>query len=170
MVKIELKPVLAAERDTFKALARSIWLPTFRSYFNPDELLALFEGMYEDQALDAIFDSPEYELFFLHCPELGHSPVGYLGVEWEPDALRLDKLYIRTDLRGSGIGTQVMDTLTGWARQKQLNTIVLRVNIANSSAIAFYKRHGFSVSRMERIPGPDGYVYHDYWMTKQMDF
>lgn len=170
MVKVELKPVLAEDRDAFKALAEAIWLPNFQSYFKPDELLALFEGMYGDQALDAIFDSPQYELFFLHCPELAHSPVGYLGIEWEPDALRLDKIYIRTDHQGHGIGSHVLGILSEWTRQRHLKTMILRVNIGNSSAIAFYEHHGFAVSHTERIPGPEGYVYHDRWMVKRVGF
>ncbi len=170
MVRLEVIRVPPGDREKFKALAQSIWLPTFRSYFKPDELLALFEGMYGDRALDSIFASTQYELFFLHGTELDGSPFGYLGIEWGSHTLKLDKIYIHPDLQGRGLGSRVLDLVEGWANSKRYKTIELRVNVANLSAIAFYEHHGFSVTRTERFPGPDGYVYHDRWMTKRVGF
>lgn len=170
MVDPVFHPAGPQDRQTVRDLARRIWIPTFRPLFEERELHALYEGMYGPAAIDAIFSNPNYELFFLSAPGRGADWIGYVGIEWKADAVRLDKLYLDTHCRGRGFGGRVLHAVHQRAVGKRKAVIELRVNVANARAISFYRKHGFSVTDTVRIPGPLDYEYHDHLMEKTVDF
>ena len=61
----------------------------------------------------------------------------------------LEKMALREDLTGKGIGTQLLNELKKVAKNRNRN-IRLRVAKINDKGINFYKKHGFQVTDTSR--------------------
>ena len=69
---------------------------------------------------------------------------GLIAIESEPGYLWLVKLYLRSEYRGKGIGTELLLGVLAQA-QKVGKRVRLRVLRVNTKAQTFYLRHGFKV-------------------------
>jgi diamine N-acetyltransferase len=78
-----------------------------------------------------------------------------------PDAMEIQRLYVRTQYKGMGLGTRLMALAFDRARDRGLNRVWLGVWEHNEPAKRFYKDKGFV-----RIG------QHDFWQgdDKQTDF
>lgn len=87
----------------------------------------------------------------LYTAHVGEDVVGYMLLRMEsagggPAAvLELQQLYILPALHGKGIGNLLMETALLVAETERCNVVRLSVSKENERAIAFYKKHGFSV-------------------------
>lgn len=144
-------------------LAREIWIPAFAPLFSKKQLEALYKGMYNDELLTEWLSAEGNEMYFIYEAD---KAIGYAAIEKKGDALKLDKIYIHPDLQGAGRGSEVMYFIEQRAKELQAKEITLRVNRGNDSAIRFYQNRGFEIERSIDFPGPDGYLYEDYLMTK----
>jgi putative acetyltransferase len=71
--------------------------------------------------------------------------VGTCGVfPVAPAIYELRKMYLRPGARGTGLGTQLLDTAVTWTRAQGGRELVLDTIEEMTSAIAFYEAHGFS--------------------------
>lgn len=57
----------------------------------------------------------------------------------------LDELYVVPDLRGHGIGTNVIDLVLTTVRARGVELVEINVDESDVDAQRFYERHGFSV-------------------------
>lgn len=72
----------------------------------------------------------------------------------KPDVLHLDTLVVHPDLRGQGIGTQLVDAVIALARTEGKRFVTLEVKDINPRAKRLYERMGFSEERFEKLPWP----------------
>ena len=93
-------------------------------------------------------------------------PIGYVAIKKEAEALFLSKIYVLKDYRGKNIGKETISFVEEKAKIYQLSAIRLTVNINNESAIAFYKKAGFIISRPLVADIGNGFVMDDYEMLK----
>lgn len=87
----------------------------------------------------------------------GGAVVGYISLLTRRTAgnLRIYSVAVAPEARGSGIGQALLDRAAEYARKRKLREITLEVSIANTAALALYRKNGFGpVSRLA------GY-YHD---------
>lgn len=56
----------------------------------------------------------------------------------------LESMQVRTDLRGHGVGGQLVDAFLAWAARRQASRTVVTAYTGNIGAQAFYQRHGFT--------------------------
>lgn len=84
-------------------------------------------------------------------------PVGYLSLLERPRFANLRIYSVATvpEARGLGIGQSLLDRAAEYARERNVREITLEVNIANTTALALYRKNGFSTT--SRLPG----YYHD---------
>ncbi|MBM3324969.1 MAG: ribosomal-protein-alanine N-acetyltransferase, partial [Calditrichaeota bacterium] len=61
------------------------------------------------------------------------------------DEIHLVNIAVRADRRRGGIGNQLMDFLMKQAQTRHARAIYLEVRRSNEAAIAFYRRHGFTL-------------------------
>lgn len=163
MVKLTYSRASVDDLPLLYRLAREIWIPAFAPLFSKKQLEALYSGMYNDEILTSWLDTEGNELYFIYQ---GDDAIGYTAIEKRDDHMKLDKIYIRQNLQGKGLGGESMRFLEGLAADAGLNEIRLRVNRGNDSAIQFYRNRGYEIVDSVDFPGPDGYRYEDYWMSK----
>ena len=135
--EIEIRPFCAADQDAAKQLVlaglgeRWGWIdPTL----NPDlnEIAASYaEGVFLVGYLgDTLVATGAL------TPEV--TPAGVA-------ALRVERMSVRADLRGQGIGRRMLDALLDAAHTRQCALIVLETTSSWSDAVRFYARYGFDV-------------------------
>ncbi len=64
----------------------------------------------------------------------------------------VENLVVEERCRREGIGSALLNAACGWAQQRGLRHLQLTVWAANTTAVAFYEKHGFRTlhQRMER--------------------
>ena len=92
---------------------------------------------------------------------------GYISLLARPRIanLRIYSVAVAPQARGLGIGQTLLDSAVEYAREQNAREISLEVSVANSAALALYRKNGFAV--VSRIPG----YYHDGgdgWRMKRL--
>jgi len=84
-----------------------------------------------------------------------------LGGEIEDDGLYIHTLAVNSDLRGRGIGSEIIRALS-----RENETMYAYVNAANDRAIRFYKRNGFEEASYGEMRHK-GQKYGEYLMERR---
>ena len=150
-LRIALAKANPATAAQLADLGRQTFLETFGPQNSPDNLAA-----YVLQAF-----GPEQQLAELQDPEttylvaaMQNEAVGYaklrdnsaLGLAEGQDPtgrLEIERLYVREDWQGTGLGAALMRSILALAEQLHCRAVVLGVWEKNEKAQAFYKRFGF---------------------------
>lgn len=69
-----------------------------------------------------------------------------LNVWYEGPVALLDELYVAPDIRGRGIGSDIVALMVSSARTRGVRLIEVNVDEGDVDAQRFYERHGFSAS------------------------
>lgn len=164
MVNLNYKQVGLESIEDIIDLAKEIWIPAFRPYFSETELHNLFAGMYAEDVLRNSLKNPNYMFFFIYGQS--QNPVGYLAIDDHENFSKLDKIYVKAEMRGLGLGSEILKWVVSRCQFINKEYIELRVNRMNQKAISLYKRVGFIVAGEVDFPGPEGSIYQDYIMKK----
>ncbi len=82
--------------------------------------------------------------------------------------LKIDKLYVRYDLRGHGHGGALLRHAEKRARDLGFVRLFLQVNRHNAESIEAYRRCGFEVERTLVVDIGGGFFMDDYVMAKNL--
>ena len=82
--------------------------------------------------------------------------------------MKLDKLYVRYDLRGHGYGSLLIRHVEQQARARGCRRLTLQVNKNNRSAIEAYRRNGLQVVLSAKFDIGNGFYMDDYVMAKDL--
>jgi putative acetyltransferase len=101
---------------------------------------------------------------------VGEELVGGAGIgrlaEGDHVTCELQRMYLREDCRGLGIGHALLQQCLGVARQFQFARCYAETISQMTAAIAFYERHGF---RHLKFPlGQTGHSHNDCWMLLEL--
>ncbi|MCE1252429.1 MAG: GNAT family N-acetyltransferase [Anaerolineae bacterium] len=86
----------------------------------------------------------------------------------DPDALEIERIYVRKAFKGQGLGKYLMNYALDFARFKAKTYAWLGVWEKNSAAIAFYKKMGFVEAGGHSFRMGDE-IQSDLVMKKQLD-
>jgi GNAT superfamily N-acetyltransferase len=71
------------------------------------------------------------------------SPAGYVALEPEPDALRVDQLFVSPEHEAEGVGTQLLEYAEGYAISQGARRLRVVVAEGDERAAGFYHGRGF---------------------------
>jgi GNAT superfamily N-acetyltransferase len=76
---------------------------------------------------------------------VGHLVGKFLPVSemWVAPRAELVSMYVRPEVRGGGVGGQLIDGFVGWARERGAARLEVNAYAANETALRVYERHGF---------------------------
>ncbi len=153
----------AADRARIAALARVIWREYYPGIISRAQIEYMLAVGYSAEALaDDAVAGTRFTLAWQ-----ADAPVGFAAVSPEAndaDNAWLDKLYVRAEVRGGGVGSALVQRAFDDARELGARTLRLRVNRFNASAIAAYRRYGFTIETADVKDIGGGYVMDDYIM------
>lgn len=149
--RLSLQPVDSSDFEAMLALRIDAMRPSL-------ERVGRFDPARSRERLTAGFVVP-----YMHHIVLDRElRIGFVTLKPEdPDALRLDHLYLRTGFQGLGIGEWVLEWAKAQAREQQLD--IKLTALVQSDANRFYLRHGFV------LEGEEGVDLHYRWRVASED-
>lgn len=84
---------------------------------------------------------------FIHVGRLEGNVVGYVTIERDgpvPGAAYMRNIVVKPELQRRGVGAALLNHALQTARDMYRKTLALRVDPANSPAVSFYRKEGFT--------------------------
>ncbi len=95
-------------------------------------------------AKESLEESKENSNMLILIAEVNGKPAGYaLAFIFEEGHGLLDHLYVEEDLRGYGVGKELIQKVNGWMKEKKVKNMEIKVFQWNKNAIEFYKNINF---------------------------
>ena len=150
----------SAELKELAVLADSIWHECFVDIISEGQIDYMVGKFQSYEAMTGQISEQDYSYYAVR--EDGEL-CGYIGMKPEKDErFFLSKLYLRSDKRGKGIASQMLEKVFEEARACGKKQVYLTVNKHNDHAIAVYKKIGFKVIDEVVTDIGNGYVMDDY--------
>jgi GNAT superfamily N-acetyltransferase len=147
-----------------EAFGREVVPETYAPYF-PREWA---EYLVEAGHTVAAFKEQVAEGYRHYLVEVDGVLAGYFALHERADGtMILTHLYLRSDLRGLGLGQEIMEFVHREAEGLGVPAVELFVLRKNTRAVNFYKRHGYEIDREIVTPIGPGAELEDYIMTKK---
>lgn len=141
-------------------LADEIWHECFVGIISEGQIDYMVEKF---QSLEAMTEQIENQGYYYLAVRENGELCGYIGVKPEKDdRFFLSKLYLRSDKRGRGIASQMMQRVFEEARAAGKSSVYLTVNKHNDHAVAVYKKIGYEIIDSVVTDIGNGYVMDDY--------
>ncbi len=150
------------EISEIAALADKIWHECFTDIISAGQIAYMLEKF---QSYSAMFRQITEQDYCYYAVRDDGELCGYIVVKPEnDDRFFLSKLYLRSDKRGRGIASEMLEKVIEEAEKSGKKKVYLTVNKHNAHAIAVYKKTGFVIAD-EVVTGIGaGYVMDDYIM------
>lgn len=160
-MNIEIKKVkYLPELRRVAELADRIWHECFVDIISEGQIDYMVEKF---QSLDAMCRQIEEQSYTYLAVYDGDDLCGYIAVKPEEDErFFLSKLYLRSDKRGNGIASQMLERVFAEARAAGKKSVYLTVNKHNDRAVAVYKSTGFELIDSVVTDIGSGYVMDDF--------
>lgn len=160
------RPVKIAEATTdgdlaaIELLAREVWTEAYEGIVPRDQIGYMVDKY---QTVPALKEQIANGYTYLLVSVNGH-PAGYCGYVPDERGLFLSKIYIRSEFRGHGLSTKLINRLRVVARTLGKDCVHLTVNRDNARAISVYEHEGFVKFGTADTPIGEGFVMNDYLM------
>lgn len=141
-------PAVAAQ---LADLGRQTFHDTFAADNSAEDIADFLAASFSPEIQLAELNDPQTTFLVAHMQQemVGYAKLGLssaLGLDEGKDPagrLEIERLYVRQDWIGTGLGASLMRRAIEEARAHKCRTVVLGVWERNQSAIAFYQRFGF---------------------------
>lgn len=164
---LQISPLRATEIDRLIALTRDTWMRHYTNIITVAQIEYMLEQRYHPLVIREQLRRPDLWWDVLKRDD---ELLAFAQYEWgtTPGHMKLDKLYVRYDLRGSGLGTLLLQHVENEARAKGATRLYLQVNKNNESAIGAYRKNGFEVVESAVFDIGGGFVMDDHVMAKPL--
>ena len=164
--QVKILPVTSPTRKmAVVSLAQIIWNEWFPSIISQEQVNYMVEKFQSMPAIDKAIEEEGYQ-YFLEV--LGDTPIGYMGVKEQEDALLLSKLYLMEPFRGQRRSNVFFEKAEEIAREKGKDKVRLFVNRYNYNSVRVYLRRGFRIIKEEKTDIGSGFICDDYVMEKEL--
>lgn len=163
---VKLLPVNSPTRKmAVVSLAEIIWNEWFPNIISQEQINYMVKKYQSMPAIDEAIEKNGYEYFLLI---LGDTPVGYMGVVPDNDALLLSKLYLMKPFRGERRSNILFDKAEEVAKEKGFSKVRLFVNRRNYNSVRVYLRKGYRIIEEKKTDIGEGFICDDYLMEKEI--
>ena len=153
-----------ADIDTISAIAEATWLLTYGSIVSAQQLVYMFEWMYDAESLRQ--QMARGVVFLLLYKD--NAADGFAAYEVLADGrARVHKLYFRPSAQGQGLGKLLLAEVCQRAVAQHCAVVELNVNRANA-AVYFYQKMDFHIVREVDLDVGNGFFMNDFVMEKQL--
>jgi GNAT superfamily N-acetyltransferase len=164
---VRILPLCREDISDVVRLARDIWYRHYPGIIAVDQIEYMLAQRYSPEAIEAeLAGGAVWWDKLLVDGQL----VAFSACERGATAgdLKIDKLYVRYDLRGRGYGSLLIEHARRRARELGCRRLILQVNKNNSSAIEAYVKNGFAVVESAVFDIGGGFVMDDYVMARNV--
>ena len=126
--------------------------------------------VFTDEATDRMYDGYQTEKSIYYVVYVGDELMGGCGVAHLPgekeSVCELQRLFLKKEARGCGIGQYLMDLCIDFAKQSGYKLMYLETFPNMIEAIGLYKKNGFSL--IDHAMGSTGHFYCTTRMTLKL--
>jgi len=126
--------------------------------------------VYFDPTTDALFELFNTPGSYYYIATIDNKVVGGAGIfpteNLPKGTCELVKLYLHKDVRGTGLGKQLLNTAMQWAKENGYTQVYLESMPELSKAVTIYENVGFQ--RINQPLGNSGHCGCDIWMVKNL--
>jgi len=134
---------LPKQIDIVVQLANTIWTEHYTPIIGKDQVTYMLNTYHSSHTISNEVKTKSIHYYLILQDTM---PVGYVGIRLDEKSLFLSKIYVLSQIRGHGLGTQTIEFIKELASSNQLEKIMLTVNKNNSSSIAAYQKMGFKIT------------------------
>ena len=140
----ELRPATAADIDAIIDVAEAAWYAAYGGMLDPSTIAAAIEEYYDAELLEAAIEHDEITMYVAEDDGI----VGFASAEqtWA-DEVELHTIYVHPDRWGEGIGSALIDRVTAWATEQNVDRVACGVLAANAVGVGFFEAVGFDRGR-----------------------
>jgi ribosomal protein S18 acetylase RimI-like enzyme len=164
---VTIRLIREDEASTVRTLAHEIWPKVYPGIISMAQIDYMLADRYDLRTVQREITErgAVYALI-----ETGGAAAGYISydVVAGDSSLFLNKLYLKPELHGRGIGAQALRWLDSQARARNATLIRLRVNRNNHNALRAYLREGYAFEREIVTSIGGGFVMDDFLMIKRL--
>ena len=162
------------QMQVLQQLARETFKATFNTNTPPAEMAAFLKDYYTEEMMRQELTDPNTDTYFFK-DEAG-KVIGFLKLSWKnaqtepdyPDAMELQRIYLRTAYQGQHLGRQIISFALQEAKRSGVPRVWLGVWENNFPAQKLYARYGFKrVSQHTFMVGNDPQT--DYILMKELE-
>lgn len=172
-MQVSMRPAEPADAEALALVGQATFLETYAGLLPGADILAHCQREHAASRYAAWLDDGESLIWLVEASE-GAAPVGYavvappdLPIPTAPGDLELKRFYLLERLQGRGLGVRLMDLVVKGARRNGAPRLLVGVFAANSRAIAFYARQGFSTAGARQFRVGQG-VYDDLVLARPL--
>src|SRR5690625_4489179 len=131
---MKLVKLKSEDISTVQQLAREIWEEHYLPIIGQQQIDYMLDLFYSTEKIQKELEEGVYwEILYLE-----NEAIGYLVCEVEEENIQLSKLYLKSKVRGKGLGKFLIDRSIEIAKENNKNSIRLNVNKNNTQSIAFF--------------------------------
>jgi len=148
MITIQIEKVSAINIDDLQKISRDTFYETFVTSSSEENMRLYLENNFSKEQLTKEFENSYSEFYFAiqENEVIGYLKINYSAAQTElkdDTSLEVERVYVRLNYHGKGVGQQLLDYAIQLAEQKNMQTVWLGVWENNQKAINFYKKNGF---------------------------
>lgn len=160
----QIVQVQKQEIEEFSKFAKGIWGEYFTALLSDEQIAYMLDMFLSIEVLKKQFDG-EYEYYY--CLVDGKK-AGFIGLEYEKDALFLSKLYLAKEYRGRGLASKMFAFIEKQAIDNGYSKIYLTCNKYNRHSLDVYAKKGFEIVESVVTDIGSGFVMDDYVLEKKI--
>jgi ribosomal protein S18 acetylase RimI-like enzyme len=139
-----------ANLDEVIQIGRKTYYDTFHATNSEETMEKYLDEAFDPIKINEQLKNPDSHLYFLYAED---TVVAYLKVNLppsqtdynDPDSLELERIYVKSEHKGHGYGTFLIDATISMAKEFGCKYVWLGVWEHNEQALAFYRKMGFTV-------------------------
>ena len=167
MNEARIEPAAEAHLPAIQELAAVIWHAHYPGIISREQIDYMLARMYalETMRAEILAQGIHYDRLLQGSALAGFASYGPTA---EPETWKLHKLYLRPDLHGRGLGSQLLRHCETRAQALGAHRLLLNVNKRNAKAIAAYQRNGYAILDSVCDAIGNGFVMDDFVMAKRL--
>ena len=148
MESATLDPCTLTDLEDLRQVSLETFKEAFEAQNNPEDFRVYLGEAFSAERLRVEMANPESRFFFLRHQgqQAGYAKINKGEAQTElqdPEALEIERIYIRKPFQGMGLGSWMLGRLVALARKEAKKYVWLGVWEENKEALRFYQRHGF---------------------------
>ena len=146
-------------------LAKEIWNEHYIKILSQEQIDYMLEKFQSENAIKEQISNDGYNYYFINSDS---KIAGFVGFCPKNDYLFLSKIYLKSEMRGKGLGREGIEFVENYAREHGFNSIRLTVNKYNMTSVYVYNNLGFQKIDDVVTDIGNGFVMDDYIMEKTL--
>lgn len=161
---MKLREISTEETPIIRELAREIWNEHYIKILSQGQIDYMLELFYSESKIKSeIEEGVVWEMLWEK-----ENPIGYLVCKLESEKVYISKIYLKSEMRGKGLGKFLLNRAIEIANENRKKSIYLNVNKFNTDSIAFYERNGFQKIDEGVFNIGNGFVMDDFIMELKL--